>query len=121
MAAMSAPQQAIHDGYAAAAKAADPAFSAFSAERGKALFQGKHTGGKAATPSCTSCHTDDPRKSGQTRAGKAIEPMAGSVNPKRYTNRDDVEKWYGRNCSDVLGRACTPLEKGDVMAYLLGL
>lgn len=121
MAAMSPAQQAIHDGYAAAAKAADPTFAGFSAERGKAFFAANHTGGKPATPSCTTCHTADPKQAGKTRAGKPIEPMAGSVNPKRYTDAKDVEKWYGRNCSDVLGRECTAREKGDVMAYLLAL
>jgi hypothetical protein len=30
-----------------------------------------------------------------------------------------VEKWFRRNCNDVLGRTCTPSEKADVMAYLL--
>ena len=30
-----------------------------------------------------------------------------------------VEKWFKRNCNDVLGRVCTPLEKGDVLSYLL--
>jgi mono/diheme cytochrome c family protein len=119
-AAMSPAQKLIQDGYAREAKAASPSFAGFSADRGKALFQGKHSGGKAATPSCTTCHTTDPRNKGETRAGKAIEPMAGSANPKRFTNQADVEKWFRRNCSDVLGRTCTAVEKGDVMAYLLG-
>jgi hypothetical protein len=30
-----------------------------------------------------------------------------------------VEKWFKRNCNDVLARACTPAEKADVLAYLL--
>jgi hypothetical protein len=32
-----------------------------------------------------------------------------------------VGKWFGRNCRDVLGRACTAQEQGDVLAYLLTL
>ena len=36
----------------------------FSAERGKSLFMGKHSGGKPDTPSCTTCHTNDPHKTG---------------------------------------------------------
>ncbi len=118
-AAMSPAQQAIHDGYAAAVKVKDPAFTQFSVARGQAFFGATHTGGKPATPSCTTCHTADPKKVGSTRANKPIDPMAGSVNPKRYTDAKDVEKWYLRNCSDVLGRECTALEKGDVMVYLL--
>lgn len=120
-AAMSSAQKAIHDNLASAARAADPAFAAFSIERGKTFFAATHQGGKPATPSCTTCHTADPKKPGSTRAGKAIDPMAASVNPKRFTDEKEMEKWFGRNCADVLGRACTPLEKGDVMVYLLSL
>jgi hypothetical protein len=32
-----------------------------------------------------------------------------------------MEKWFKRNCGDVLGRVCTPAEKGDVIAYLNSL
>jgi len=46
--------------------------SSFSAARGKAFFLGTHTGGKPQTPSCTTCHTKNPRASGRTRVGKVI-------------------------------------------------
>lgn len=118
---MSPAQKAIYNQYEAEAKSADAAFAGFSAERGKTLFQATHTGGKPDTPSCTTCHTKDLTKSGETRAGKPIEPLAVSVNPKRITNAADVEKWFTRNCSSVLGRECTAVEKGDVLAYLLSL
>lgn len=120
-AAMSPAQKAVLDAHAANAAKADPAFKGFSAERGKALFLGTHSGGKPETPSCTTCHTADLTKQGKTRAGKPIEPMAASVNPKRYTDPVEVEKWFKRNCSDVLGRECTPIEKGDALTFLLGL
>ena len=93
----------------------------FSADRGKAFFRDRHTGGKPETPVCTECHTTDLTKQGKTRAGKDIEPMAASVNAKRYTDKAEVEKWFKRNCNDVLGRECTLAEKGDVLTYLLGL
>ena len=80
-----------------------------------------HAGGKPDTPSCSTCHTADPTKTGRTRPGKEIAPMSGVTNPKRFTDAADVEKWFRRNCSDVLGRECTTLEKGDFLAYLLGL
>ncbi len=102
-------------GYAAEAGA--PA----SAERGSAFFAATHAGGKPDTPSCTSCHTANPRDVGRTRAGKAIEPMASSVNPARYTDKAFVEKWFGRNCDSVLGRACAPGEKADFIAYMSSL
>lgn len=121
LAAMAPQQKAVYDSYVAAARASEPAFTDFSAERGKSFFQGQHAGGKAETPSCTSCHTTDLTKLGKTRAGKEIAPMAASVNPKRFTDPAEVEKWFRRNCGDVLGRECTNAEKGDVLAYLLSL
>ena len=113
-------QQAQLNTYSALAKAADPAFAGFSAERGKTLFLAKFTSGKADTPSCTTCHTADPKKPGQTRAGKAIEPMAISMKADRYSVPAETEKWFGRNCDSVLGRACTPLEKGDFITFMVG-
>jgi cytochrome c peroxidase len=103
---------ALMEGYAAEAGTAP------SAERGKAFFLAEHAGGKPETPSCATCHTGDPTKAGQTRAGKAIDPMAPAANPARFTVIADVEKWFGRNCRSVVGRACTPGEKADVIAWL---
>lgn len=121
LAAMSPAQKAVVEAQMATAAKADPNFKGFSAERGKAFFTGTHTGGKPDTPACTTCHTTDLTKEGKTRAGKPIEPMAASVNPKRYTDPAEVEKWFKRNCNDVLGRECTPTEKGDALTYLLSL
>ena len=45
--------------------------------------------------------------------------MAVSANPKRYTNKADVEKWFKRNCKQVLGRECTPAEKGDFITFMM--
>jgi hypothetical protein len=53
--------------------------------------------------------------------GKAIEPLAPAANPKRFTNPAKVEKWFRRNCNDVLDRACTTQERGDVLAWLRSL
>ena len=106
--------------YLAQAKQADPAFAGFDAERGAALFRTRHPSGDAATPACTSCHGEDPKTPGQNaKTGKPIEPMAVSVNPKRYTNTADVEKWFKRNCKQVLGRECTPAEKGDFVTFMM--
>ncbi|WP_068117617.1 DUF1924 domain-containing protein [Tropicimonas marinistellae] len=92
-----------------------------SAERGKELFMANHTGGKPDTPSCTTCHTADPKAAGQARTGKPIEPLAPSANPERFTDLKFVEKWFGRNCNSVLGRDCTAAEKADVLAWLASL
>jgi cytochrome c peroxidase len=109
----------IVKGLAVEAKAADPAFAGFSAERGAALFRAQNTGGKPDTPSCTTCHTSDPTRTGQTRAGKDIQPMAVSLTPERFTDPEKVAKWFERNCVGVLGRACTPTEKGDFLTFML--
>ena len=92
-----------------------------SAERGRALFTGKHTGGKPETPSCITCHTSNLKGRGQTRAGKVIEPMALSVNPNRLTDSAKVAKWFRRNCKTVLGRECTAAEKADVIKFLMSI
>jgi hypothetical protein len=112
-------RQAILNQLATQAKQQDKAFSAFSAEQGQAFFMAKQTGGKAETPSCTTCHTNDPKTAGQTKAGKEIKPMAVSKNPTRFTDAAEVEKWFGRNCNQVLGRECTAAEKGNVITYLM--
>lgn len=92
-------------------------FAGFSAERGAAFFRAK-----GSDWSCTTCHTADPRKPGRhTVTGKAIEPMAPAVNPARLTDVAKVEKWFKRNCRDVLDRECTAQEKGDVITYLRSL
>ena len=105
--------------YAAAAKTAAPSFSGLSVARGEKLHTTRFTGGKAETPSCTTCHGDSPRAAGRTPTGKAIEATAVSVTPTRYTDPAKVEKWFKRNCTEVLGRECTPLEKGDWLSYMI--
>jgi hypothetical protein len=111
-------QDAVLAEYQKQATAADPAFKGFSADAGKAFFMADHTGGKPDTPSCTACHTKSPTSAGQTRAGKAIDPMAVSATPDRFTDIAKTEKWFTRNCNSVLGRECSAQEKGDVIAYL---
>jgi mono/diheme cytochrome c family protein len=104
----------------AQAKKEGPGFNRFAAERGAAFYRATHQGGKPGTASCTSCHGSSPLDKGQTRAGKDIDPMAVSKSPARYTDTDNVEKWFGRNCNDVLGRPCTAREKGDFITYMMG-
>lgn len=98
----------------------DPAFAGFSASRGDAFFHARHTGGHPQTPSCTTCHTADPTRPGETRSGKVIEPVAVSRTPTRFTDAEKVAKWFRRNCRSVLGRDCTAQEKGDYITYLAG-
>jgi mono/diheme cytochrome c family protein len=108
------PARLIASYEAEAGRAVDPS-------AGKALFMADHSGGKPETPSCTSCHTKNPRASGQARTGKTIDPLAPSANAARFTETKKVEKWFGRNCNSVLGRDCTPAEKADIVAWLASL
>jgi len=92
----------------------------FDAEHGKAMWTQKFTHAKADKPrSCSTCHTDNPRAMGKhARTGKTIQPLAPSVNPKRFTEVREIEKWFKRNCKWTIGRECTPQEKGDFLSYL---
>ena len=86
------------------------------AARGQEFFTSKH--GKDW--SCSTCHTELPAATGQhTVTKKPIRPLAPTANAERFTNQDKVDKWFKRNCNDVLKRACTAQEKGDVLAYLM--
>ena len=119
LASFAAPRDDLLASYANAAKATAPTFSEFSAARGEKLYAAKFTGGKPDTPSCTTCHGDNPRAAGHSPAGKAIDAVAVSATPTRYTDAAKVEKWFKRNCTEVLGRECTPLEKGDWLSYMI--
>jgi len=105
----------IADGYAAAARRELPAFAGFSAQRGALFFRSTH----GNDWSCASCHTPDPAATGRhARTGESVQPLAPAANPNRFTDLAKVEKWFRRNCNDVLGRECTAQEKGDVLAFL---
>jgi len=96
----------------------EPGFSGFLPRRGEILFRSTH----GREWSCASCHTLNPTAVGQhAKTNKQIAPLAPAANSERFTRADKVEKWFKRNCNDVLGRACSAQEKGDVLAYLLSL
>jgi mono/diheme cytochrome c family protein len=102
----------------AEARQTAPGFSGFSPERGRQLFTATH----GRDWSCATCHTPDPRRQGlHATTGKTIAPLAPSANAERFTSRAKVDKWFKRNCNDVLGRPCTPVEAGDVLAWLNSL
>lgn len=117
------PRDALLARYAAEARQADPAFQGFDAERGRALYFGPHAGGRnPQLGACAACHTKDARQTGQhVESKRAIDPMAASANPARFTKETKVEKRFARDCPDVIGRECTAREKGDFITYLLGL
>lgn len=93
----------------------------FDASKGKAMWNKKFPDTKVAgkTRSCTSCHTANIGNTGKhARTGKLIQPMALSVNSKRFTDPKKVEKWFLRNCKWTVGRECTPQEKGDFLIFM---
>jgi hypothetical protein len=53
--------------------------------------------------------------------GKTIAALAPAFNAERLTDSAKVDKWFKRNCKDVLQRECTAIEKADVLAYLVNL
>lgn len=96
--------------------ASTPGFQDFSAARGEKFFKEKH----GNELSCTSCHTTNPAAQGKhAKTDKPIDPLAPAANAERFTEMKKVQKWFKRNCNDVLDRVCTPQEQGDVLAYLL--
>lgn len=117
--AFAGPRDDLLAQYATAAGKETPAFSGFSAARGKTLHTQKFAGGKPDTPACTTCHGENTRGAGRTLTGKAIEAVAVSATPQRYTDPAKVEKWFKRNCNEVLGRTCTAQEKGDWLSYMI--
>lgn len=100
------------------AKQAGVPVSALSASRGAALYRTEHPGRNGQAVSCAGCHTANPTRAGRTRVGKRIEPLAPAANPQRFTDAAKVEKWFRRNCQDVLQRECSAQEKGDFIAWL---
>jgi hypothetical protein len=105
-------------GYEAEARKLDAAFKS-SASRGEQFFRSERTNASGGALACFTCHTSDPRQAGVTRAHKPIEPLAPAANPARFTDAVKVEKWFGRNCEDVLERSCTAAEKADFIQWLL--
>jgi cytochrome c peroxidase len=108
---------------AAAAATSAEMLSAYAAQaggagqaaRGQSFFTSTH--GKEW--SCSSCHTPSPTGAGKhASTGKPIQPLAPAANPQRFTDTAKTEKWFRRNCGDVLGRECSAQEKADVLAWL---
>jgi len=88
------------------------------ADRGRVFFTSRQGG----EWSCASCHGSPPTKAGKhASTGKIIDAMAPAANAKAFTDTAKVDKWFRRNCKDVLQRECSAGEKADVLAYLIGL
>jgi hypothetical protein len=101
--------------FEAEARATAPAFSA-SPARGEQFFH------RAGTKDwrCATCHTDQPTAIGKhATTGKPIDALSPVANAERFVRPDKVDKWFKRNCNDVLERPCSSSEKADLLAYLM--
>jgi len=86
--------------------------------RGQQLFTARH----GREWSCSSCHGAVPTQVGRHAAtGKPIGAMAPALNPERFADAAKTEKWFRRNCNDVIGRECSAAEKADVLSWLMTL
>ena len=105
------PAQLLADYSAQAGGAAAPA-------RGQQLFTTRH----GQEWSCSSCHGDVPTQAGKhASTGKPIAALAPAISPGRFTDAAKTEKWFRRNCNDVLARECSATEKADVLSWLVTL
>lgn len=87
-----------------------------SAAAGRTFFNTSH----GREWRCASCHGESPTVAGRHAAtGKVIRPLAPAFDAERFTEAAKAEKWFRRNCGDVLGRTCTDGEKADVLAWLM--
>jgi mono/diheme cytochrome c family protein len=87
-------------------------------ERGRQLFTSPH----GREWSCSSCHGSRPTAGGKhAGTGKPIAALAPAFNAERFTDSAKTEKWFRRNCKDVLGRECSAAEKSDLLAWLISL
>lgn len=89
-----------------------------NADRGQQFFNARH----GSDWSCASCHGAVPVQTGKhATTGKAIGALAPAANPDRFTDAAKTEKWFRRNCNDVVARECTAAEKADVLSWMLTL
>lgn len=88
------------------------------ASAGQTFFNAKH----GRDWSCATCHSATPTASGKhATTSKNITPLAPSADAARFTDAAKTEKWFRRNCNDVVGRECTAAEKANVLAWLISL
>ena len=134
----------ILQAYEAQARADDPGFAGFSAERGEAFYKEPHVMKGVGVWSCASCHLKDPRylvlahrtdipcrachvindwehPDPKHTKKRCIEPFAPSANPHRLDNAQRAETFLKLNCMLLLKRECTAREKGDVIAWMLSI
>jgi photosystem II stability/assembly factor-like uncharacterized protein len=114
--------------FLSAAHAATPAdtLAGFTAQAGTAAVAARgqefFTKTHGRDWSCSSCHGAVPTQTGKhASTSKPIGPLAPAFNADRFTDKAKTDKWFRRNCNDVVGRECTPSEKADLLSWLISL
>jgi hypothetical protein len=116
-AAAATPTQLLET-YTAEAAKQTPGFAP-SAQRG-AQFYAQRFAVSEKMPACTTCHADSPAQAGRhIVTGKAIKPLAPRAEPARFTDPAKTEKWFTRNCGEVVGRECNAAEKADFVKFVM--
>jgi hypothetical protein len=96
-------------------------FKVFTAETGREFYL-KRRSFQKTDPTCSNCHTEDPKKEGKhSETKKPVRPLAPSVNPERFVDINKVEKNFAEHCYDMLDRDCYANEKGNYIAYLMSV
>ena len=105
-------------GYTAEAAQAAPGFTP-SAQRGQGFYT-KEWRVSNKMPNCTVCHGKNLKIEGKhVVTDKRIAPFSPAANPERFTSVKKVEKWFKRNCTEVVGRECTAAEKADFVQFVI--
>jgi len=130
--------------YAAQALGADPTFTEFSSERGRAFYFAPRVIVGLGEASCASCHLDDPTQPIRAHRAKVLcrachvindtehpdpehakkrhlQPFSPAANPERFRDLARTDRYFDVNCRMLLQRDCTAREKGDLITWLLGL
>lgn len=111
--------QKLEAKYAGIAKSVNPSYTGPSAEEGKIFFN-REIGVKGRQVACASCHTTNPADTGKNIVtNKPIRPLSPAVNPKRFTDLDNVEEKFVEHCNDITGSDCTAQDKANFIAYLI--
>jgi len=106
----------LMDGYASEAARSAPGFTP-SIERGQSFFAHKWNVSRRM-PSCQTCHGSNLTQDGKhVITGKRIDPLSPRADAERFTDSAKAEKWFRRNCKEVVGRECTAAEKADLIKF----
>jgi mono/diheme cytochrome c family protein len=104
--------------YSSEARRQQPDFVADGA-RGRS-FALRNWGVSQSLARCATCHTERPAGAGRHAiTGKPIAALSPAVSPGRFGNPAKVEKWFRRNCTEVVGRGCTAAEKADFIKFVM--